>query len=97
MSPSANYFLEPHEFHPAHYKDDEKVDIQPINNSVLLTYFHGMKIAEHRDVCYTRDGIYHTSNNSQSEKSILAILAIGDSQQLKFHLYSQGRKMKKSS
>jgi hypothetical protein len=46
-------------------------------------------------MCAIRDGKYHTSNNSQNEKSIVAILAIGDSRQLKFHLYSQGRKMEK--
>ena len=79
----------------SHYKCDKTVDVRPFNNCVFLTYLEGMKINEHCDICYTAKGQYHTSSNSQMEKTITAILVVGDTHQLRFHLYSQGNTMKK--
>ena len=66
------------EFLCHHYIDDTTVEIHPINNCVLLTYLEGMGIGEHRDICHTIDGDYDVSKNSQREKTITAILVIGD-------------------
>jgi hypothetical protein len=76
------------EFIRTHYKKDKTVEVCPFNNCVLLTYFNGMKINDHRDIKYSADGKYQTLKNSQKEKTVTAILVIGEPCDLKFTLYS---------
>ena len=55
-----------------------------------------MKINDHRDITFTEGGEYDRSANSQKEKTISAILVIGDTRNLKFTLYKRrGSQMEK--
>ena len=85
------------EFIEKKYNNDKTIDQNSINNCVLITYLPNMVFPEHRDVTYTKDGKYDAMKNSQAKKTVTAILVVGDSCRLDFHLYKQGVKIEQVS
>jgi len=47
---------------------------------------------EHLDVTYTKNGEYDAMKNSQTGKTVSAILVVGDTRRLDFYLCRQGGK-----
>ena len=80
------------EFIEKHFQHDKTTVLSSFNNCALITYLPDMAFPEHRDVIYTKNGMYDESKNSQAEKSFSAILVIGDARRLDFHLYKQSGK-----
>jgi len=87
-----------HQFLEDHREDHVDVTISDLTSMVFLGYTRGSGINWHTDQRYGKDGKFMTSQNSQEENTLVAILTIGDTRYLhmKCVRYGQSKKKKHS-
>ena len=87
-----------HQFLEDHREDHVDVTISDLTSMVFLGYTRGSGINWHTDQRYGKDGKFMTSQNSQEENTLVAILTIGDTRYLhmKCVRYRQSKKRKHS-
>jgi len=71
------------------YQSDKTVVLKPFTSAVIITYINKMKIQEHRDQTFKKDGTFDQTKNSQVQDTITAILCIGDPRLLNFSFHRQ--------
>jgi hypothetical protein len=73
------------------------MNIRPFNHVTILFYFGDecvRKLNLHRNILYSKDGVYSVSKNSQTEGTPTCILNFGDTRTLQFRLFKYQKQSK---